>query len=141
MNQIDDIKSLDLSYVLDALVAREGWSRAHAEEAIQQYRNYLILLLKNPGKTLPPSEDIDEVWHTHVLHTREYRSDCERIFGHYVDHEPASNPPLKKGGQGGFDYATAFAETQALHKHEFGDYIYEVRGWFSKLISALRKLK
>jgi hypothetical protein len=30
---------------------------------------------------------------TSPSHTRQYRADCTRIFGHYVDHEPAHLAP------------------------------------------------
>ena len=73
----------------------------------------------------------------HVLHTAQYRSDCDAIFGHYFDHEPENSAPLKKGEQKGSE--SAFQELQGLYFQEFGDYIYRIRGPFQKLVSMLRK--
>ena len=139
MPGLNYIKSMNLDYVTSALVTREGWGKQGAEKAAQYYRNYLTLALKYPDKTLPPSKDIDEVWHTHVLHTEQYAADCDAIFGKFMHHIPAESPPFKKGGQGGFNYVEAFQQTQALHNQEFGDYIYEIRGRFKTLASMLKK--
>ena len=34
------------------------------------------------------SKDVDEFWHTHILHTMKYTEDCERVFGTYLHHNP-----------------------------------------------------
>ena len=137
------INALKLDNIINALVAREGWRLKDAQEVAGQYRNWLYLATQHPDKHFPPSEDVDEFWHMHVLHTAQYRADCDEIFGAYFDHEPTlslSSPPFKKGGPGGIsDLGAAFQELQALHKEEFGDYIYEVRGRFQKLVSMLKK--
>src|SRR5260370_1007803 len=36
----------------------------------------------------PYTDDVDQVWHAHILHTIQYRSDRDRIFGEYLDHRP-----------------------------------------------------
>jgi hypothetical protein len=45
-------------------------------------------MLWNPDVLLVPSEDIDEVWHAHVLNTARYQDDCETIFGRFQHHFP-----------------------------------------------------
>lgn len=36
-----------------------------------------------------PSEQVDHVWHLHQTHTKEYREDCNKIFGGLFNHCPA----------------------------------------------------
>ena len=91
MTSLQYIQSMNLDYVVNHMVQREGWSHADAEEAAQYYRNYLTLALKHPEKTLPPSGDIDEIWHTHVLHTERYAADCDAIFWKFRHHVPAES--------------------------------------------------
>jgi hypothetical protein len=33
---------------------------------------------------------IDEVWHAHILCTKDYRTFCADVFGEYLDHLPGS---------------------------------------------------
>lgn len=46
---------------------------------------------KHPGQWLVPSPDVDEIWHAHILHTREYARDCEDVFGPggFLHHSPS----------------------------------------------------
>lgn len=117
------VLSLDLSQVFARLVNIEGWKKREAEEAITQYRNYLFLRKKYPHNTLPPSRDIDEVWHAHILHTKEYRQFCASFFGGYLDHDPHLT---EEGSLEKLQYS--FTKTQDLYFQEFGSPIYQVTG-------------
>jgi hypothetical protein len=64
------------------------WDEERVERALHEYRQFLALMLWNPEAVLVPSEDIDEVWHTHVLNTARYQADCEAIFGCFQHHSP-----------------------------------------------------
>lgn len=35
-----------------------------------------------------PVEDIDHLWHAHILDTNEYHKFCEKAFGKYLHHQP-----------------------------------------------------
>ena len=37
---------------------------------------------------LSPPSFIDEVWHTHILYTENYRSYCDALCGNFIDHNP-----------------------------------------------------
>jgi hypothetical protein len=41
-----------------------------------------------PAAALSPTRAIDEVWHRHILDTRTYAADCDRLFGAYFHHDP-----------------------------------------------------
>src|SRR5882672_8892843 len=56
--------------------------------AERDYRRFLTLHLRYPDRTLVPSALLDLVWHYHILDTRKYMEDCERIFGYYLHHDP-----------------------------------------------------
>lgn len=59
-----------------------------ATYAIEQYRRFLFLHYSFPNQLLVPSQDIDLVWHCHILDTTKYREDCEFLFGRFIDHHP-----------------------------------------------------
>ena len=56
--------------------------------AIHQYRKFLTLNVRYPGMNLVPTEDIDQIWHTHILDTENYASDCKKLFGKFLHHHP-----------------------------------------------------
>jgi hypothetical protein len=95
----ESIANLDLGYLGrkllddDAFEAqrRNGerlWDEERVERALHEYKQFLALMHWNPEAVLVPSEDIDEVWHTHVLNTARYQADCETIFGRFQHHFP-----------------------------------------------------
>jgi hypothetical protein len=59
-----------------------------------EYRRFLCALAHKRQEDLisPPTPEVDEFWHQHILDTRRYREDCERVFGRYVDHTPGLEP-------------------------------------------------
>src|SRR5712675_2352823 len=88
------IRNLDLSSVRAKLVEKMGWSPEQAQTVEIDYKRFLYALVHNEeGDVLsPPTQDVDEFWHQHILDTRKYREDCRAIFGHYVDHSPGLSP-------------------------------------------------
>ncbi len=125
------INELDLSVITRNLVLKQGWLESEVLEAIKLYKNFLFLHLKYPNEILAPSEDIDEVWHDHILNTKKYRLDCEKIFGRYLDHQP--NFDMEDTSSN-----ISFARTQELHLKEFGYPIVGVR--FTKFCRLMRRL-
>jgi hypothetical protein len=90
---ITAIHALDLEHiklrVMDPELG-EGWTREHAESVERGYKDYLTLLVKHPEdlEDIVVSKDVDEFWHTHILHTMKYTEDCEKVFGTYLHHNP-----------------------------------------------------
>jgi len=133
------IYSTDLQPVIDRLVKIEKWSKKDAEEVTKQYRNYLFLKKKYPEHNLPPSKDIDEAWHAHVLHTKDYREFCKQAFSNkkdqYLDHHPhiAKEGSMERLNQ-------LFEKTQNLYRQEFGEYLYQITGrsFLGKVIDKIR---
>lgn len=65
------------------------WSPAQARDAELWYRRFLLLsYLRDRKPIYGISEKSDCLWHAHIANTKRYRADCQRIFGHYLDHTP-----------------------------------------------------
>jgi hypothetical protein len=111
---LDKLKSLNLwpiaAYLMDSKKGC-GWTLPQAFRAIGRYKTFLFVSYLYPEVLLVPTEEIDRVWHVHILHTRQYRGDCEMLFGRFIDHEPDSEL-WGESHQPHFD--EAFAQTQAL---------------------------
>jgi hypothetical protein len=84
------IDGLDFERIKAKLLHRHRG--AMTSQAVAQaeagYRQFLKLAAKYPEAPVVPNEAVDEFWHMHILDTQRYASDCERIFGYIVHHDP-----------------------------------------------------
>jgi hypothetical protein len=99
---------------------REHWEEQDATEAIRRYKNFLILIVKYPSHLLAPAPDMDEVWHNHILFTREYMQTCEEVFGDYLHHDPAQSSRQEEKER----MESAQRHTAELYQQEFNESYY-----------------
>ena len=114
---LQKLKQLDLGSIEKRLM-QSGWTRQQATLAINRYKMFLSVVYLHPHTPLVPSQEIDQVWHYHILHTRKYYQDCQMLFGRFIHHEPdveqwRQPDPLSLN--------TAFARTTELLVQYFGD--------------------
>lgn len=130
------INNIDFSMIINKMVNRDDWLEDEVQAVCKMYRNYLFLQKKYKDKfELPPSEEIDEFWHQHILDTQKYHADCEAIFGKYLHHYPYFGADERTD----LKYLNnAFETTQELYEKEFGERIKNVRkSWLSYLLHLL----
>lgn len=129
------INAIDFSNIINKLVNYHGWLRKEALAVCEMYRRFLFLNKKHQ-ESLPPSEEIDEFWHMHILDTKKYIVDCQHIFGKYFHHYPYFGIDDKTDQM---DLDNAFEKTQKLYASEFnGQQIYVTRGIFAESRALLR---
>jgi hypothetical protein len=111
------IGSIDLSAVKRKVVDDKGWSGKIADYAELRYRRFLCMHLLNPRLLLVPPPDIDAFWHQHILFTRAYAVDCDRLFGMYLHHSPATGDAeeAEMMQQGVMETARFYADTFGEH--------------------------
>lgn len=75
---------------LDLLALQFAPQAQYQDRAIAEleYRRFLNLKQIYPNQLLMPSGAARQLWQAHVLDTRRYRSDCERLFDRFIDHFP-----------------------------------------------------
>ena len=57
------------------------------QEALKQY--YLLHVTKESDELIGmPSQEIDHLWHAHILDTQEYHDFCQKAFRSYLHHIP-----------------------------------------------------
>jgi len=93
-----DQPEISLSFT-DRLARENGWSIEYAIRAISEYKKFIFLLVIAPHP-LTPSDEVDQVWHLHLLYTQSYWEDfCESTIKRKIHHGPT---------KGGFDEKTKF---------------------------------
>ena len=89
------IRAIDLDPVMDQLWERRGqhgWTKAQIRQISQLYRMFIYLCFKYPKTTIVPTYEVDAFWHQHILNTRSYAKDCQRVFGRFLHHFPHGAP-------------------------------------------------
>ncbi|HEY9708812.1 MAG TPA: glycine-rich domain-containing protein-like [Oculatellaceae cyanobacterium] len=116
----EKLESLDLELIAQKLMHSnhtQGWTQKEVDRAIARYKMFLHLLYLYPNTIIVPTQEIDQVWHQHILDTRKYAQDCQWLFGYFVHHCPDF-------GMGDDDQKqaleTAFSDTRTLFAEHFG---------------------
>lgn len=114
-------QNLDLSMIrMKAADPDEG--AGFTEQALdameREYRRFLTLQILYPGQDIVPCKLVDEMWHRHILDTAAYRTDCEVLFGHFLDHFPYFG---MRGQQDARDLDDAYVLTLDRYRAAFGE--------------------
>ena len=121
----EKVRDLDLQRIIWKMADPEegrGLTPQMLARAEMDYRRFLHLHILFPEKELVPTKMIDEVWHQHILDTRAYADDCERIFGHFLHHYPYFG---MNGKEDQVNLQSTFEETQEVWIKEFGEPMFE----------------
>lgn len=69
------------------LAAENLWSLDFARSVVREYKRFAYLAMMGDGP-VTPSDEVDQVWHLHVLYTREYDHFCSDVLGRKLHHGP-----------------------------------------------------
>lgn len=98
----------------DRLASENGWSYEFALRAIEEYKRFMFLICISPYPQTP-SDQIDQVWHLHLLYTESYWVDfCENTLGKRINHGPTKGGPTERQ-----QYKDWYALTMALYAEVF----------------------
>jgi len=90
-----------------------GWTPAFTSRAITEYRRFIFLAGLGRGE-VTPSEAVDQVWHLHLVYTRDYREFCA-AGGAFIEHGPT------RGSQETSRFAQQYESTIELYREFFGE--------------------
>jgi len=110
-------EDVDAAYPFAARLAREnGWSRRFADRAIEEYKRFMFLAIV-AGHPVTPSDQVDQVWHLHLLYTRSY---WDRFCGEVLG-RPLHHGPTKGGKQERNRFELWYERTLASYRSVFGE--------------------
>ncbi|MEM0543536.1 hypothetical protein WFZ85_13005 [Flavobacterium sp. j3] len=92
--EIDDAEA---SFTFTDRLAREnGWSIEYAVRTILEYKKFIFLLTLS-DHPLTPSDQVDQVWHLHLLYTQSYWVDfCDTTIKRKIHHNPTKGGDNEK---------------------------------------------
>jgi hypothetical protein len=97
------------------LARDHGWSLDDARAAVEAYRRFCFLAIVSPAP-VTPSDVVDEVWHQHLIYSRDYWTIwCGERLRAPLHHDPTSGRPEAQ-----MIFRRQYAETLALHERFFG---------------------
>jgi hypothetical protein len=84
-----------------------GWSDVHRRAVEREYRRFMALIAIDPATSygMAPCE-VDELWHEHLMDTRDYLSMCDTVFGMVVHHCPIAEGKPHAGDEDPYLAAT-----------------------------------
>ncbi len=80
---------IDLAVILDYVTKKHPEIVSRLPQLAVEYRKYMFLLGTNLFHNISvPSNDVDLIWHAHILHTVLYADFCNNLAGHFIHHNP-----------------------------------------------------
>jgi hypothetical protein len=73
--------------VIERHLQDAGVSQAEAVRRFDGLKQFLLVAAVMPGRKVT-SPDIDSIWHTFLLFTKDYRQFCTEYLGMFIEHEP-----------------------------------------------------
>jgi hypothetical protein len=106
----------DAALTFSARLAREnGWSAAHTDRVLEEYRRFVFLAL-TAGQEVTPSDAVDQAWHLHLTYTRDYWDVfCPQVLGAPLHHGPTAG-----GAAETHRFHAQYAATLAAYEAAFG---------------------
>ena len=98
------------------LALENGWSRRYALRAIEEYKKFVFMACTSPTP-VTPSEEVDQVWHLHLVYTKSYWDDfCGKVLG-----RPFHHSPTEGGTQENHKYREQYTRTLEHYATTFGE--------------------
>jgi hypothetical protein len=80
---------IGVAFPFSQRLAREnGWETRYTRQAIEEYKRFIYLVCIAPHP-ITPSEEVDMVWHLHLVYTKSYWDEfCEKTLRQKIHHTP-----------------------------------------------------
>lgn len=86
----DKISQFDFTKVVARFAKDCNVSPESAEETLLELKRWFTLCALHPEKTYATGGQVDAMWHTFILFTKDYARFCQDIAGAFIHHTPES---------------------------------------------------
>ncbi|MEM6830861.1 MAG: hypothetical protein AAF551_10135, partial [Bacteroidota bacterium] len=85
----------DFSFA-DRLARENTWTLEYALRTLLEYKKFMFLICLSEHP-LTPSDQVDQVWHLHLIYTESYWTDfCKNTLNRLVQHGPTKGGEAEK---------------------------------------------
>lgn len=100
----------------DRLARENNWSIDYAKRVIDEYKKFIYMSVIS-GKSLTPSDEVDQAWHMHLIYSHSYWVEmCKNLLnGFNLHHGPTKGGVVEKT-----KYNNQYNETLDFYLDEFG---------------------
>lgn len=88
------------AYPLDPVIARYRKDSGLPDDVIalheHEFRRFFALIAMAPERRYGIHSAMDDLWHTFLLFTREYKTFCSEVVGYFVHHCPEQSADVSK---------------------------------------------
>ncbi len=104
----------DLSAPKKLLMSRNGFDADYVDAMETEYKRFQAIRVLHPTEIFPISEPVDELWHAHILFSRDYQK-MAAMAGHPLHHEPIVSMEDR------LRLAPQYLETVKRYREHFGE--------------------
>lgn len=98
------------------LMREHGWTENYMQRVWFEYKRFLFMLATTE-RFICPAEDVDQIWHAHLIYTRSYWNDlCRDLLGKPLHHVPSPG-----GVEETQHFYTCYAATLERYQQLFGE--------------------
>lgn len=92
------LDAVDANLPFSYRLARDnGWTLDYAQRALEEYKKFVFLAIV-AGHPVTPSDQVDQVWHLHLLYTQSYWEEfCAKILQTSLHHYPTKGGHQERG--------------------------------------------
>jgi hypothetical protein len=138
MSELAERKAKALAYenadVIESFRADHDVSLDEARALFEDTKKWLWLCGTRPRAmrmtVFGPMKQLDAMWHTFILFTREYTEYCMTHFGHYIHHAPTTRAERERAAGSAADVRAERRAMMLLLHDEFGEAT--LRRWFDR---------
>jgi len=96
---------------IERIMKENLWSRDYTLRVIEEYKKFVYLATI---QNVAPSYEVDQIWHTHLLFTMDYKKMCQEVLKVELHHKPTDKTEVKTIGK------DQYQETKKLYTKVFG---------------------
>ncbi|WP_298608944.1 glycine-rich domain-containing protein-like [uncultured Thiothrix sp.] len=113
--EVSSYEAVPLSFK-HRLMREHGWTETYMERVWFEYKRFLFMLATTES-FICPAEDVDQIWHTHLIYTRSYWNDlCQNLIG-----KPLHHVPSRGGKTETSDFYRCYATTLECYQTLFAE--------------------
>ncbi len=111
------LDAVDAELPFSKRLARENnWTEHYAKRVMNEYKRFVFLALVS-NHPVTPSDEIDQVWHLHLIYTKAYWEEfCKEVI-----RAPLHHHPTKGGKAEGDKFRKWYARTKQAYLETFGE--------------------